>query len=153
MQQTKSLSQIDKSRKYFVQIKDRIERYLCCCIILDVRQNILGVLFLFVFVICYHEFIDYNIYWLVMCASLSYNVQKAKLARLVCPVVYKQEVTKIIMEIDDFISSFKSYLMSVTRISCYALSFKRNNISAQELKFVDGELKRYQIRKNQSFLM
>ena len=55
------------------------------------------------------------------------------------------------MEIDDFISSFKSYLMSVTRISCYALSFKRNNISAQELKFVDGELKKVLDKKKSIF--
>lgn len=55
------------------------------------------------------------------------------------------------MEIDDFISSFKSYLVSVNRISCYALSFKRNNISARELKFVDGELKKVLDKKKSIF--
>ncbi|WP_281519169.1 Kiwa anti-phage protein KwaB-like domain-containing protein [Acidaminococcus timonensis] len=44
------------------------------------------------------------------------------------------------MEINDFITRLKSFFEKANRISCYALTTKGNNVSAQELKFESGEL-------------
>lgn len=44
------------------------------------------------------------------------------------------------MEINDFVTRLKSFFEKANRISCYALTTKGNNVSAQELKFESGEL-------------
>lgn len=47
---------------------------------------------------------------------------------------------KTIMEINEFITRLKSFFEKANRISCYALTTKGKNVSAQELKFESGEL-------------